>query len=525
VQSDERHRRPQMKAEFQHHRDGVTCLACSPELMLLATGGTDMQVCLYDLKTLKFEHSLKRMQHVISGLDFLGSRCLLAVADQGGYISLWRVRPHPDKWDRVFYFKNARPMSALDGEVVRLPAPAEANGAAIPLNSILFGPLQSQDKQDGKAKPLLYTADAKGSIRCWDLSVLCQRRSVVDEDMAKLFEQHYYAQLAAANGGLVRSNTTATLGSAVPAGGVAPRAVSPVAHNTSNAAGAPPETTSAGAFLTSLEGGGGGGGEDAPGGESREPVQRTTVRSAFSWNATGAQPQDSNAVLVDEVQLLFEAEAHWEAVLGLHIARDPAALLSCGLDRRVCTWSYGLDRLGVLLQSKDQAYGFPYDPAAARQARLEEGAQVLRRIGPWSPGPKLPPLTPGGSRSPPDVLSSLGGTGSGRRRSRVSKDADPMWRSADIVLDPEPGEEDPGLRSPAETLPLEAPERLFRYGHMKLSGGMPQRAAALSKDEAAAADRLARAMAALGCDEFGTMAAMAKSVQPKLREVVAVDEG
>jgi len=531
VQSDERHRHPQMKAEFQHHRDGVTCLACSPELMLLATGGTDMQVCLYDLKTLKFEHSLKRMQHVISGLDFLGSRCLLAVADQGGYVSLWRVRPHPDKWDRVFYFKNARPMSALDGEVVRLPAPAEANGPPIPLSSILFGPLRSKDKQNGKPQPLLYTADAKGSIRCWDLSVLCQRRNVVDEDMPKLFEQNYYAQLAAANSGLVRSATAAALGN-TPAGGMVARVGSPVAHSASGAGSSAPETTSAGAFLTSLEGasgggsgGGGGGGEDMTGAESREPVQRTTVRSAFQWNAAGAQSQDSNAVLVDEVKLLFEAEAHWEAVLGLHLARDPAALLSCGLDRRVCTWSHELDRFGVLLQSKDQAFGFPYNPTVARRTRLDEGAEVLRRIGPWSPGPKLPPLTPSGSRSPPDVLSSLGGGGSAsssRRRSRVSKDANPTWRSADILLDPDRVEEDSGIGSPLEILPLETPERLFRRGHMKLSGSMPQRAAALSKDEAAAADRLARAMAALGCDEFGTMRAMAKSVQPKLREPVAV---
>ena len=31
---------------------------CSPELMLLATGGTDMHVNLYDLKTLKLEHDI-----------------------------------------------------------------------------------------------------------------------------------------------------------------------------------------------------------------------------------------------------------------------------------------------------------------------------------------------------------------------------------------------------------------------------------------------------------------------------------
>jgi WD40 repeat protein len=97
VHSDEGPRIPQMKAEFQCHRDGVACLACSPELMLLASGGTgtDSQVILYDLKTLKLEHVLARFKNVIAGIDFLSSRCLLAVADQGGLISLWRTRPQP----------------------------------------------------------------------------------------------------------------------------------------------------------------------------------------------------------------------------------------------------------------------------------------------------------------------------------------------------------------------------------------------------------------------------------------------
>ncbi|CAJ1438651.1 unnamed protein product [Effrenium voratum] len=121
IHSDEGPRPPQLKAEFKNHRDGVTCLRCSPELLLLASGSTDMQVVLYDLKTMKYESALSRFQHVISAVDFLPKRCLLVVADQGGHVSFWRTRPHPDQWTCVFHFRNLPIINGVLPSVTEVP--------------------------------------------------------------------------------------------------------------------------------------------------------------------------------------------------------------------------------------------------------------------------------------------------------------------------------------------------------------------------------------------------------------------
>eukprot|EP00435_Cladocopium_sp_Y103_P067048 s1247_g29.t1 len=102
------------------------CLRGSPELLLLASGSTDMQVVLYDLKTMKFETALSRFQHVIAAVDFLPKRCLLVVADQGGHISFWRMRPHPDQWTCIFHFRNLPIINGVLPSVTEVPPPTLA---------------------------------------------------------------------------------------------------------------------------------------------------------------------------------------------------------------------------------------------------------------------------------------------------------------------------------------------------------------------------------------------------------------
>ncbi|CAE8683938.1 unnamed protein product, partial [Polarella glacialis] len=94
-----------------------------------------MQVVLYDLKTMKFEHALARFQHVIADLDFLPSRCLLAVADQGGHVSFWRMRPHPDQWTCVFHFRNLPLINGVLPCVTEVPPAAHP----VPLCALRFG--------------------------------------------------------------------------------------------------------------------------------------------------------------------------------------------------------------------------------------------------------------------------------------------------------------------------------------------------------------------------------------------------
>merc|ERR1719235_2696330 len=59
--------------------------------------------------------------------------------------------------------------------------------------------------------------------------------------------------------------------------------------------------------------------------------------------------------------------------------RSPPQSSSCGLDKKVKAWGRNLEVYGTLLQTRDRAFSFPYDPSDVREKQLEEAMQVLRR--------------------------------------------------------------------------------------------------------------------------------------------------
>jgi len=536
VHSDECSRPPYMKQEFTNHKDGVTCLTCSPELWLLASGGTDMKVILYDLRTLKHEYTFKRIKSVISSIDFLASRCLIAVADQGGNVSLWRVRPHPDKYTLVSRFKNipglpnAKMLPGISSGHAEMSSHVQHNAHAVPVNALRFAvpPLDTREK----AQSWLYTADSKGSLRCWDLTTLFQRQRIVEDDLEKLFHNQRQVQLDAA-ASLHRGAAMPELHTSMspPRQG---RTDSPALMNGSPSTtdgrlqlqdqGYPAGGGGGGAFLTGVDG------EDDTDDDDRARVA-TTVRTAVQPakdRSAGATDVAGKAHDKPDVEMIWErSEGHSDAVVSMHIANQPLALITCGADRRVRAWSHtGLDLHGTLLQSGDKAFRFPYDPSAAQSKALEEACELLEKIGPMERGAKLPVVVP---RSGKDTtlleLNAKGG-----RRKEQKRDHDAAWKLTveQVIDDPDADEEDYNiLFEQMERLghgqPLDAPaekaeDRLLRRAHAKHAEQMRHRTSSLSAKEAGAADRLARAMKALDGDEFGTYAAMANSIQPRNRD-------
>jgi hypothetical protein len=209
---------------------------------------------------------------------------------------------------------------------------------------------------------------------------------------------------------------------------------------------------------------------------------------------------------------------------------EPRAIITCGLDRRVRAWSINFEEFGVLLQSGDQSFKFPYDHKERRRMELERAQQLLKSIGPrleqqqqqmeQQSTPALPP--PGKQFDGLSTLSSL----RGKRRTR-KKDADWKATAERVIGDPEADEEDYRIlfeqmdrvkqgdhESTANDVAAIAYDRLMRHSELREAERMRHRAMALSKDEARAADRLARAMEAVGADDFGTYNAMAWSLDP-----------
>jgi hypothetical protein len=277
------------------------------------------------------------------------------------------------------------------------------------------------------------------------------------------------------------------------------------------------------AFLTGVE-------EDETDEDDRRTIN-TTVRSAVqAKNDHRSSAANLAGSLSDkpEIQLLAERpEGHSDNVISMHISNNPLALITCGSDRRVRTWSHDtLDLFGTLLQSRDRAFRFPYDPMAAQAQRLNEACELLRTLDSMEKPLKLPALVPRTGKD--TTLLEL--IASGRRRKEQKKDQDAIWKMTveQVIDDPDADEEDYnilfeqmerlGHGEPLDAKQEKAEERLLRVAHAKHAGQMRHRSTALSAKEAGAADRLARAMKALDGDEFSTYAAMAQSIQPRVRE-------
>jgi hypothetical protein len=351
-----------------------------------------------------------------------------------------------------------------------------------------------------------------------------------EDNLDELFQLQRSGQLAAAaslhRGGTMMTDLQA-LAPARPG-----RADSPALMNAGDgrlqlqdqgSGGYPVSNGGAGAFLTGVDGD-----EDTE--DDDRGRAATTVRSAVQASERSHGGTDIAGGHHDkaEVQMILEKnEGHSDAVVSMHIASQPLALITCGADRRVRTWSVeSLELHGTLLQSGDKAFRFPYDPAAAQLRSLAEASELLQRIGPVDRGAR-PPATVARTGKDTTLLEL---NASGRRRKEQKKDHDAQWKLTveQVIDDPDADEEDYNiLFEQMERLghgePLDAPtekaeQRLLRHAHAKHAEQMRHRTTSLSAKEAGAADRLARAMKALDGDEFGTYAAMANSIQPKVRD-------
>lgn len=191
-----------------------------------------------------------------------------------------------------------------------------------------------------------------------------------------------------------------------------------------------------------------------------------------------------------------------------------------------------MKRFGDLLQKRDPTYHFPYNPLAAQKAKLAEAGELLKAIQalpkaaakvpklPKMPKPAFPEAVPGG------MLASLY---TGGRPPKV--DPDERWRQevARVISDPDADPADYeqllaqfgqfGRQAELERTASAAHERLMRNAFARQFEHLPQRAKTLSTDEASAADRLARAMSAIGGDDFGCYAAMARTIRPRSRSI------
>mmetsp|Transcript_11200 Transcript_11200/g.25514 ORF Transcript_11200/g.25514 Transcript_11200/m.25514 type:complete len:1185 (+) Transcript_11200:55-3609(+) len=525
VHQDELSRQPQVRMEFKNHRDGVTCLACSSELQLLASGGSDMQVMLYDLRSLKHEHSLTRFSGgAIAGVAFHTSRCLLVVADQGGMITLWRMRPHADKHTCVFHFWNVPGFLGM-------PAGSEGNGLPsshqpVAVTALQFGPKSEADNEAPLDSAVtLYTADTKGVIRCWDLSVACAKRHIHPVDIKELWERQRRGHVGATHHPPTSSQGhRSALTNAEQVAMIMARQRSqqtnspPVLPTSQSQTDSKPTATAAPsvpAFLTSLE-------QALEDDDDPKSKVKAKAGAVAAGNSASLLSMDNG-----EARVAYEVVGHSDAIITMQVTSQPCAVLTCGHDRRVRAWSIRLEPKGTLLQNHDSNFQFPYDNSLATKTRLAKANALLAKLGPTETRPKLPALMPRASFSREDAL----GFGQSRvpYRAKQKRDNNSQWKAMveQVIDDPLAVEEDyqmlfEQLQRLGEGLAIDGPasrfeDRLLKQFGQKRVDQMQHRSTAMSSVEASAAGRLARALDAIGSDEHGMYAAMARSLQPKAK--------
>jgi len=380
--TDELSRAPMCHTKVQKHIAGITCLALCPELFLLATGGNDLQVVLYDLRSRRSEYVLDRFQYAIQAVDFVPSRCLLAVADMGGIVSLWRVRPHKDRWAHVYHFKATPDMG------MQMPLSITALQFALPVAG------QS-------TTPYLYTADAEGRLRCWDWSGLAEKKGVVEDDVEQLFEEHRIRQVTNV-ASMVRApvaSVTITRRSAQLPGGLVEAYGRDNPQEDLSAAADDGHDRRAGGAAAEVPGKG----KDGKGAADAKGADTTALPAQSLESFITSTGLDETIEPSPPVQMVSENQGHSDRILSMYAINDPKeALLTCGLDRRVKMWSEKLEYRGALMKQLDSNFRFPYDASVAWRKRLDEANQLLKKIGPIEPPARKLPELPQSRRSTPD---------------------------------------------------------------------------------------------------------------------------
>eukprot|EP00913_Durusdinium_trenchii_P030449 g28523.t1 len=240
----------------------------------------------------------------------------------------------------------------------------------------------------------------------------------------------------------------------------------------------------------------------------------------------------------DGVQLLFEEEGHDDAgIISMYLTEEPGALMTTGLDRRVRTWSTQLERLGTLMQSQDRHFKFPFDPQAAQEAwhpapTSEHTMRLLRApSGVEGKGETARRADCEASKMGCLWARDLGWVSCQWRNHGLNfhlSDAESAWRvTAEQVMQAPDNVEEDDFRTLFEQMERRRTKDVEKPGANLglLAENRSLAAVHEAGEEASAAERLADAMAALGGDDYGTYAAMAKSLRPRLwNDRAALDE-
>lgn len=109
-----------MRGKRRAHMKDISCGDYSHNLGLIATGGRDCKIRIWDYERMKFDDDIQANNNEVSILKFLNPFPILLSADNTGWIHLWLIHPHPDarkcivSWRNNHSLDSISPITAVD---------------------------------------------------------------------------------------------------------------------------------------------------------------------------------------------------------------------------------------------------------------------------------------------------------------------------------------------------------------------------------------------------------------------------
>lgn len=102
------------------HKKDIICGDYSHNLGLIASGGRDSKVRIWEYEKMKFEDEIHSNNNEVSIVKFLKPFPVLLTADNTGWIHIWLIQPHPEgkkcivSWRNNHSLEKVSPISAVD---------------------------------------------------------------------------------------------------------------------------------------------------------------------------------------------------------------------------------------------------------------------------------------------------------------------------------------------------------------------------------------------------------------------------
>lgn len=173
---EQKQKRPQenvLRAKSCCHKRDIISGDYSHNLGLIATGGRDYNVRIWEYEKMKFLIDIKAHEDEVTTVKFLNPLPLLLTADSKGVIFIWQLDEPYERGECLIKMENTHSM-----------------GVSVPVSAV------DSFYDEEKEELLLLIGDEKGRVKPWDISIIPKERGLKPRDCSKDIKRNPHRPLA-----------------------------------------------------------------------------------------------------------------------------------------------------------------------------------------------------------------------------------------------------------------------------------------------------------------------------------------